>query len=59
MFGMCGRLMLRALIERKTSPQEMAALALGKLRKKISELEPALERKLEEPITVAPATRAT
>ena len=47
-FGMSGRLMLRALIEGKASPQEMAALALGKLRKKISELEPALEGRLEE-----------
>ena len=47
-FGMSGRLMLRALIEGKASPQEMAELAQGKLRKKISELEPALEGKLEE-----------
>lgn len=47
-FGMSGRLMLRALIEGKATPQEMADLARGKLRKKITELEPALEGKLEE-----------
>jgi transposase len=47
-FGMSGRLMLRALVEGKTTPQEMAELAKGKLRKKIPELEPALEGKVEE-----------
>jgi transposase len=47
-FGMSGRLMLRALIEGKATPQEMAELAKGVLRKKIPELEPALEGKLEE-----------
>jgi len=46
-FGVSGRLMLRALIEGKTSPQEMAKLAKGTLRKKIQALEPALEGKLE------------
>jgi transposase len=46
-FGVSGRLMLRALIEGKTSPQEMAKLAKGRLRKKIQALEPALEGKLE------------
>ena len=46
-FGVSGRLMLRALIEGKTSPQEMAKLAKGKLRAKIQQLEPALEGKLE------------
>jgi integrase len=43
-----GRLMLRALIEGKTAPQEMADLAKGLLRKKIPALELALEGKLEE-----------
>ena len=47
-FGVSGRLMLRALIEGKASTQEMAELARGRLRQKISELEPALEGKLEE-----------
>jgi transposase len=47
-FGVSGRLMLRALIEGKATPQEMADLAKGLLRKKIPELEPALEGKLEE-----------
>jgi transposase len=46
-FGVSGRLMLRALIDGKTSPQEMAKLAKGKLRAKIQQLEPALEGKLE------------
>src|SRR5246500_4532720 len=47
-FGMSGRLMLRALIEGKATPQEMAELAKGLLRKKIPELELALEGKLEQ-----------
>src|SRR6266852_3382018 len=47
-FGMSGRLMLRALIAGKATPQEMAELAKGLLRKKIPALELALEGKLEE-----------
>ena len=47
-FGVSGWLMLEALVEGKATPQEMAEMAKGKLRKKISELEPALEGKLEE-----------
>jgi len=47
-FGMSGRLMLRALIAGKATPQEMAELAKGLLRKKIPELELALDGKLEE-----------
>jgi transposase len=47
-FGVSGRLMRRALIAGKATPQEMADLAKGLLRKKIPELEPALEGKLEE-----------
>src|SRR5712692_2493151 len=47
-FGTSGRLMLRALIEGKTTPEEMADLAKGRLRQKIDELGPALEGKLEE-----------
>jgi transposase len=47
-FGMSGRLMLRALIAGKATPQEMAELAKGLLRKKIPELQLALEGKLEE-----------
>ena len=47
-FGVSGRLMLRALIEGKATIQEMAELAKGLLRKKIPQLEMALEGKLEE-----------
>jgi transposase len=47
-FGVSGRLMLRALVEGKTTPQDMAELAKGVLRKKIPQLQPALEGKLEE-----------
>src|SRR5215472_10534601 len=47
-FGLSGQLMLRALIEGKASPQEMAELAKGRMRAKIPEREPALEGKLEE-----------
>jgi transposase len=47
-FGVSGRLMLRALIEGKATVQEMAELAKKKLRSKIPELELALEGKLEE-----------
>jgi transposase len=47
-FGVSGRLMLRALIEGKASPQEMAGLAKKQLRKKIPELELALEGRVEE-----------
>ena len=47
-FGISGRLMLRALIEDKASPREMAELAKKKLRSKIPELELALEGRVEE-----------
>jgi len=47
-FGLSGRLMLRALIEGRTTPQEMAALAKGRLRNKIPQLELALEGNVEE-----------
>src|SRR5437588_150408 len=47
-FGVSGWLMLEALVEGRAPPQEMAEMAKGKLRKKISQLEPALEGKLEE-----------
>jgi transposase len=46
-FGVSGQLMLQALLEGKTSVQEMAQLAKGRLRKRIADLEPALEGKLE------------
>jgi hypothetical protein len=42
-FGMSGRMMLRALIEGKATPQEMAELAKGLLRKKVPELQLALK----------------
>jgi len=47
-FGVSGRLMLRALIEGKATIQAMAELAKGLLRKKIPQLETALEGKFEE-----------
>jgi transposase len=47
-FGVSGRLMLKALVEGKASLAEMAELAKGKLRSKIPQLELALEGKLEE-----------
>src|ERR1700730_5061020 len=47
-FGTSGRLMLRALIEGKTTAQEMAELAQRKLRSKIPQLQLALEGKLED-----------
>lgn len=39
-FELSGQLMLRAMIEGKGSPQEMAELAKGRMRAKIPELEP-------------------
>src|SRR5271166_3949297 len=47
-FGVSGRLMLRALVEGKTTPQDMAELAKRRLRSKIPQLALALEGKLEE-----------
>ena len=47
-FGVSGRLMLRALIEGKASPQEMAELAKRRLRNKIPELQLALEGRVEQ-----------
>jgi transposase len=47
-FGVSGLLMLQALVEGKATPQEMAELAKRKLRKKIPELQLALEGKIEE-----------
>jgi len=47
-FGVSGQLMLKALLEGKASPREMAQLAKRRLRSKIPELELALEGKLEQ-----------
>lgn len=47
-FGVSGRLMLHALIEGAATPTEMAALARGVLRKKVRDLEQALEGRVEE-----------
>ena len=46
--GVSGRAMLRALIEGKASPEEMACLARGALRRKTDRLTLALRGKLEE-----------
>jgi len=47
-FGVSGRLILQALIEGTATATEMAALARGVLRKKVRELERALEGRTEE-----------
>jgi transposase len=47
-FGVSGRLMLQALIEGAATPSAMAALAQGRLRTKVAELEHALEGRLGE-----------
>jgi transposase len=47
-FGVSGRAMLRALIEGKATPEEMARLARGVLRKKADRLVLALRGRLEE-----------
>src|SRR5258708_5182465 len=47
-FGVSGRLMLQALVQATATSQQMADLAKGLLRKKIPELELALEGKVEE-----------
>jgi transposase len=46
-FGASGMLMLRALLTGEASPGEMAELAKGALRKKLAELELALEGRIE------------
>lgn len=47
-FGVSGRLMLAALVEGTTSPQDMANLARGRLRSKLRELELALEGSVDD-----------
>jgi transposase len=47
-FGASGRRMLRALIDGTQTPAQMADLARGRLRKKLAELAPALEGRVEE-----------
>jgi transposase len=47
-FGVSGRAMLRALIAGHASPQEMAQLARGRLRRKLGELELALDGSVQE-----------
>jgi transposase len=47
-FGVSGRAMVRALIEGRSSPDEMAILARGRLRKKTERLTLALQGKLED-----------
>ena len=44
--GMSGRCMIRALIEGRDDPGELAALARGRLRAKLPELEQALEGRM-------------
>ena len=47
-FGVSGRLMLKALAKGEATPQAMAELAKRRLRSKIPQLELALEGKMEE-----------
>ena len=47
-FGLSGMLMLKALVQGETSPQQMADLARGRLRKKLPELQLALDGRLED-----------
>jgi transposase len=47
-FGVSGMLMLRAIVDGAPTPEQMAELARGKLRKKIELLAPALEGRVEE-----------
>lgn len=47
-FGVSGMLMVRALVEGHATPAQMAPLAKGRLRKKVADLELALEGRLEE-----------
>jgi transposase len=47
-FGVSGRAMLHALIEADQSPAEMAKLARGRMRRKLTELEHALHGTMDE-----------
>jgi len=47
-FGVSGMNMLAALAEGKATPAQMAELAKGRLREKLSQLEPALEGRMED-----------
>ena len=47
-FGVSGMLMLRAIVDGAPTPEQMAMLARGKLRKKMGLLTPALEGRVEE-----------
>ena len=47
-FGTSGRRMLRALLEGTLSPEQMADLAKGRLRKKLTTLAPALDGRVDE-----------
>lgn len=47
-FGVSGRRMLRALLDGQQTPAEMAELARGSLRKKLPQLEAALDGRVED-----------
>jgi transposase len=47
-FGASGMLMLRALITGEATPEEMAQMAKGRMRRKLRELELALEGRVQE-----------
>src|SRR5437762_14109955 len=47
-FGVSGRLMLHALIEGISTPMTVAALAKGRLRKKVVDLAQALDGRLDD-----------
>jgi transposase len=47
-FGVSGMLMLRALLDGRAQPRDMARLAKGQLRQKVEDLELALDGRLED-----------
>lgn len=47
-FGVSGMAMLEALLEGKSTPEQMAQLARGRLRKKVADVALALDGKLED-----------
>jgi transposase len=47
-FGVSGTAMLRALVEGRASPEEMAGLARGRMRQKLAALSHALEGRFED-----------
>lgn len=49
MMGVSGRAMLDAIVAGQTNPQAMAALAKGRLRTQLPQLQPALSGRIQPP----------